>query len=370
MKPESTSRQLRYTLATASAVSAIALAMNLSPDEASAEESHSVAADQASMETFSSPNLLLASNEDAPEKPSFGVPQSGRHGNGNGGGNGNGNAGGNGGGNESPRGQGQQEQPQEQDSDPAEKPASFQIPSVSRSAPAQAPTAPAAFIPQIPRTRDGQPITPVPMPGGQHLPPVTPPQTQTPGQQPGEQPSSAPPEEPEDPEEPEQPAVVPTPAPSLEPAPAPLPPPEAAPAPPPPAFAHPCPSCDLNQHYIAGHGGIDMDQSIGAPLYAIADGDVLHAGPRDPTGFGQVVYLRLADGTIVKYGHIDRWDVQQGQKVVAGQQVATVGNKGSVRPGLGGDGSHLHLEIHENATGVNGTKVNPAQWLRDRGVQI
>jgi lysozyme family protein len=180
-------------------IGAAAVYVAIATQEASASDPANTSAyAQYEQSELGSPNLTLASDE----KPSFGVPQSGKQGNGGG----NGNSDSNGGGNESPRGQGQQQQPRQQA--PTEKPVNFQIPSVSRSAPA----APVAFIPQVPRTRDGQPVAPEPMPGGQQLPPAMPVQGPVPGQLPGEHPSSAPPEEPEDPEEPEQPAAIPPPA--------------------------------------------------------------------------------------------------------------------------------------------------------------
>ncbi|RBY74545.1 M23 family peptidase [Geodermatophilus sp. TF02-6] len=124
-------------------------------------------------------------------------------------------------------------------------------------------------------------------------------------------------------------------------------------------YAHPCPACRLTQGYSSGaHNGIDLAASIGTPVYAAAAGTVTAAGPRDPGGFGQAVYVNNDDGTIAWYGHIDTWVVNVGDHVAAGQQIATVGNRGNA------NGSHLHFEIH--APGA----IDPASWLRQRGVNI
>lgn len=143
--------------------------------------------------------------------------------------------------------------------------------------------------------------------------------------------------------------------------------PAAAPAPAPapaasvPAgdYAHPCPACRLTQGFSSGaHNGIDLAAPIGTPVYAAAAGTVTAAGPRDPGGFGQVVYVNNDDGSVAWYGHIDTWLVNVGEHVAAGQQIATVGNRGD------SSGPHLHFEIHDPGA------IDPAAWLRERGVSI
>ncbi len=93
-------------------------------------------------------------------------------------------------------------------------------------------------------------------------------------------------------------------------------------------------------------------------MYAAAAGTVTAAGPRDPAGFGQVVYVNNDDGSVAWYGHIDTWLVNVGEHVSAGQQIATVGNRGD------SSGPHLHFEIHDPGA------IDPATWLRQRGVSI
>ena len=73
--------------------------------------------------------------------------------------------------------------------------------------------------------------------------------------------------------------------------------------------------------------GIDIANSIGTPIYAVADGVVTDAGPT--AGYGAWVKIRHADGTVTLYGHVNTWLVSVGQRVMAGDQIATIGNRGN-----------------------------------------
>lgn len=106
------------------------------------------------------------------------------------------------------------------------------------------------------------------------------------------------------------------------------------------------------------HGGIDIANTFGAPIVAVADGEVISAGPAQ--GFGLWVRIRHDDGTITTYGHNNTNLVSVGQRVEAGQKIATVGNRGV------STGPHLHFEV-ETPTG---TKTDPVQWLADRDTTI
>lgn len=46
-------------------------------------------------------------------------------------------------------------------------------------------------------------------------------------------------------------------------------------------------------------------------------------------GYGLWVKLRHPDGSVTLYGHIDTTEVEVGQRVMAGDQIATVGNRGN-----------------------------------------
>lgn len=105
------------------------------------------------------------------------------------------------------------------------------------------------------------------------------------------------------------------------------------------------------------HYGIDIAAPIGSPIYAVADGTVINAGPAQ--GFGLWVRIQHADGTISVYGHMYDFSVSVGEHVRAGQQIARVGNRGD------STGPHLHFEIL-----INGQHVDPQPWLALHGIRV
>jgi murein DD-endopeptidase MepM/ murein hydrolase activator NlpD len=109
------------------------------------------------------------------------------------------------------------------------------------------------------------------------------------------------------------------------------------------------------------HGGVDIAAPIGTPIYAAASGTVARTGPA--TGFGLAVYIRGDDGAVTVYGHVNAEYVRTGQRVVAGQLIAEVGNRGQ------STGPHLHFEVHPSGAMYSG-QVDPVAWLRARGVSI
>jgi murein DD-endopeptidase MepM/ murein hydrolase activator NlpD len=106
------------------------------------------------------------------------------------------------------------------------------------------------------------------------------------------------------------------------------------------------------------HDGVDIANSIGTPVLAVTDGVVLQSGPA--SGFGLWVRVRQDDGTIGIYGHINESFVAAGQEVSAGQEIATVGNRGV------STGPHLHYGVQT----TSGAALDPLPWLGDRGVSI
>jgi hypothetical protein len=104
------------------------------------------------------------------------------------------------------------------------------------------------------------------------------------------------------------------------------------------------------------HGGIDIANSIGTPITAAADGVVIDVGPT--AGYGAWVKLRHSDGTVTLYGHINTWLVSKGERVMAGDQIATMGNRGN------STGPHLHFEV---LVGGN-NRIDPVPWLAQRGL--
>jgi murein DD-endopeptidase MepM/ murein hydrolase activator NlpD len=106
------------------------------------------------------------------------------------------------------------------------------------------------------------------------------------------------------------------------------------------------------------HAGIDLANSIGTPIRAVSDGVVIDAGPT--AGYGMWVKLRHADGTVTLYGHVNTTMVSVGERVMAGDQIATMGNRGN------STGPHLHFEVLLNGT----QRIDPVPWLAKRGLSV
>jgi murein DD-endopeptidase MepM/ murein hydrolase activator NlpD len=109
------------------------------------------------------------------------------------------------------------------------------------------------------------------------------------------------------------------------------------------------------------HLGMDIAAAIGTPIYSATAGVVKRAGTA--TGFGLAVYILGDDGAVTVYGHVNRYFVQPGERVGAGEQIAEVGNRGQ------STGPHLHFEVHPDGEMYSGA-INPGPWLRARGVDI
>lgn len=106
------------------------------------------------------------------------------------------------------------------------------------------------------------------------------------------------------------------------------------------------------------HYGVDFADSIGAPIHSVSSGTVIEAGPA--SGFGLWVRVLQDDGTTAVYGHVNEMLVTQGQRVNAGDVIATVGNRGQ------STGPHLHLEIWDQGGG----KMDPIPYLAAKGVPL
>ena len=108
------------------------------------------------------------------------------------------------------------------------------------------------------------------------------------------------------------------------------------------------------------HPGWDMAASLGTPIYSATDGVVIRAGRA--SGFGYAVYIQDAEGNVHIYGHMRYYDVDAGQTVRAGDQIAKVGNEGF------STGPHVHWQIQRGS--VDGRAIDPQQWLAERGVRV
>lgn len=129
-----------------------------------------------------------------------------------------------------------------------------------------------------------------------------------------------------------------------------------------PLFAMPCKAIftsGFGYRWGALHDGVDLAGPIGTPIYAASDGIVKEAGPTN-SGYGAWVLIKHSDGTVTRYGHINTWTVQVGQRVFAGDQIATIGNRGN------STGPHLHFSVLLGG----GNATDPVAWLASRGISV
>lgn len=108
------------------------------------------------------------------------------------------------------------------------------------------------------------------------------------------------------------------------------------------------------------HDGIDLAGPNGSPIVSVGDGVVAEAGPA--AGYGMWVAIRHSNGDYSIYGHMYQVYVTVGQRVRAGQHIADIGSNGY------STGPHLHFEIARGS--ATGPRVDPAPWLRERGVEV
>ena len=98
------------------------------------------------------------------------------------------------------------------------------------------------------------------------------------------------------------------------------------------------------------HTGIDLAAPLGTPVWTAAAGRVVFAGWNG--GYGR--FIKIDHGKYhTNYGHLSRILISNGSHVQQGDLIGLVGATGHAY------GSHLHFELE-----INGTKVDPIQYLR------
>lgn len=110
--------------------------------------------------------------------------------------------------------------------------------------------------------------------------------------------------------------------------------------------------------YGTFHYGIEIKNVKNTPIVAAADGTIIAAGPT--SGFGLWVKEQLSDGTVLVYARMNTYSVQVGEHVHAGQQIAKMGDRGF------STGYTLHFEVWD----PTGKKIDPIEWLNQRGITV
>jgi murein DD-endopeptidase MepM/ murein hydrolase activator NlpD len=98
------------------------------------------------------------------------------------------------------------------------------------------------------------------------------------------------------------------------------------------------------------HPGLDIDGEKGDVVMSPANGTVLKAGWTG--GYGNMLEIDHGNGITTRYGHLSKIEVQVGDTITRGEEVALIGSTGR------STGPHLHFEVR-----VNNTAVNPRRFL-------
>lgn len=109
------------------------------------------------------------------------------------------------------------------------------------------------------------------------------------------------------------------------------------------------------------HHGLDFALPVGNDVLAIHDGVVVSTKPSAVYGNG--LDLLLADGTLIRYGHLSSYGVTEGQRVARGQVIGVTGNTGR------STGPHVHLEVHPKGDPKLTDAVDPLPALVAHGVR-
>ena len=100
------------------------------------------------------------------------------------------------------------------------------------------------------------------------------------------------------------------------------------------------------------HLGVDYRAPVGAPVVAVADGQVVSAGFNG--GAGRMVHLRHANGLETQYLHLSAIAVRAGTRIRQGDLVGRVGASGLAT------GPHLDYRVRKDGTFVNPVAVHQA----------
>ena len=90
---------------------------------------------------------------------------------------------------------------------------------------------------------------------------------------------------------------------------------------------------------------INIAGTAGDEIYAVADGVVLETAFESL--YGNFIIVDLGDGIMVKYGHLQKIKVSEGDKIIKGQVIATLGETGRAT------GPNLSFAVIIDGEGVN-----------------
>ena len=116
------------------------------------------------------------------------------------------------------------------------------------------------------------------------------------------------------------------------------------------------------------HNGIDFKASLGTPILAAEDGEVMAVGDNGRVQYGKFILIKHNNNLATLYAHLSRQIVQKGSVIKRGQVIGYSGNTGY------STGPHLHFGVYwalnlkmQSFSGAGlvpvGVTINPANYL-------
>jgi murein DD-endopeptidase MepM/ murein hydrolase activator NlpD len=104
------------------------------------------------------------------------------------------------------------------------------------------------------------------------------------------------------------------------------------------------------------HSGVDLAARLGTQIRAAAAGRARVLW--NPSGYGLYVLIDHGGGLQTLYGHLSAASVDDGQEVMAGQEIGRMGSSGL------STGPHLHFEVRRAGRAVDPIPNLPAGFTR------
>ena len=106
--------------------------------------------------------------------------------------------------------------------------------------------------------------------------------------------------------------------------------------------------------YTGNHPGIDIKLAPGTPIGAIAGGRVRSVDQNDRLGTHITIEHRINDEIIFStYGHLDEIKITEGDDVISGQIIGTIGMTGNT------SNPHLHLQVEKGGIIIHPIHLTP-----------
>lgn len=118
------------------------------------------------------------------------------------------------------------------------------------------------------------------------------------------------------------------------------------------------------------HNGVDFADTVGTPVLAAEDGEVVAMGDEGKYAYGKWIAIKHNNGLTTLYGHLSKQSVKKGEDVDRGEKIGLMGSTGY------STGPHVHFGVYTsesfevvNSSSVKGlliptgAHINPEKYL-------